>query len=424
MSTSENDPPLADKPKLSSLTEFEVRALKLQKEGKDSEVQEEISSRGLQKEQPEEPPPPEVATGEDMRLYNNILATVNNPISLDKVPTKQRAQIEEGIATLKALVEDKEGLKALKAAHDSAFKSVTESINPFKAPVLPPELMPNKKEPIKESGDVSTIKEGPIGSVGPTGAQGEPGEPYYVDPQAPNSSVPSSSSKTKDSMEFINDIQSTKLDYMKPKPYKEPEPQFDVPAPTPTREPAQPFSLIDNCPHCGWDLKKSDLTEASEEDRYDFVQSILGSIRFKKSYDMFNGQWKVTFRALTSKESDLAFRQIVIDGQTDFNGRALGGTDFYWRNLQAYRMAMSLESIESTTYGTIEVPMMADAQIEDFTGKDLQSKLVPFLSHVLDTYLPLESTRAVIGHAYFEFQALCDKLQVMAEQPNFWKAIG
>ena len=424
MSTSENDPPLADKPKLSSLTEFEVRALKLQKEGKDSEVQEEISSRGLQKEQPEEPPPSGVATGEDLRLYNNILATVNNPISLDKVPPKQRAQIEEGIIFLKELIEDKETLNALRASHEAAFKANTERISEFKAPVLPPELTPNKKKPIKESGDVSTIKEGPIGSVGPTGAQGEPGEPYYVDPKVPNNTVPSSPSKTKDSMEFINDIQSAKLDYMKPKPYKEPEPQFDVPAPEPSREPLQQFSLIDNCPHCGWDLKKSDLTEVSEEDKYDFVQSILGAIRFKKAYDMFNGQWKVTFRALTSKESDLAFRQIVIDGQTDFNGRALGGTDFYWRNLQAYRMAMSLESIHSETYGTLEIPMLADAQIEDFTGKDLQSKLVPFLNHVLDTYLPLESTRAVIGHAYYEFQALCDKLQVMAEQPNFWKAIG
>ena len=423
MSTSENDPPLADKPKLSSLTEFEVRALKLQKEGKESEVQEEISSRGLQKEQPEVPPPLEAATGEDLRLYNSILSTVNNPISLDKVPPKYRAQIEEGIATLKALVDDKEGLKALKAAHDSAFKESVEKASEFKAPVLPPELMPNKKEPIKESGDVPTIKEGLAGPVGHQGAQGEPGEPYYVDPQVTNKASPTSSKKDS-GMEFINDIASTKLDHLKPKPYKEPEPQFDVPAPELSREPTQQFSLIDNCPHCGWDLKKSDLTEVSEEDKYDFVQSILGAIRFKKAYDMFNGQWKVTFRALTSKESDLAFRQIVIDGQTDFNGRALGGTDFYWRNLQAYRMAMSLESIHSETYGTLEIPMLADAQIEDFTGKDLQSKLVPFLNHVLDTYLPLESTRAVIGHAYYEFQALCDKLQVMAEQPNFWKAIG
>jgi hypothetical protein len=114
----------------------------------------------------------------------------------------------------------------------------------------------------------------------------------------------------------------------------------------------------------------------------------------------------------------------VIDGQKDFKGRALGGTDFYWRNLQAYRMVMSLESIESVQYGTIEVPSIEDADIEEFSGGSLQDKLIPFLNYVLDTYLPLESTRSVVGHAYFEFQSLCDKLQVMAESPTFWKAIG
>jgi hypothetical protein len=129
------------------------------------------------------------------------------------------------------------------------------------------------------------------------------------------------------------------------------------------------------------------------------------------------------FRALTSKESDMAFRQIVLDGQTDFQNRAIAGTDFYWRNLQAYRMTLSLESITSEDYGMLEVPTITEAVIPDFNGKDLQSKMVPYLNYVLDTFLPLESTRAVIGHAYFEFQALCDKLQVMAEAPNFWKAI-
>ena len=42
MAENEKDPPLADKPKVSSLTDFEIRALKLQKEGKGEEVQKEI----------------------------------------------------------------------------------------------------------------------------------------------------------------------------------------------------------------------------------------------------------------------------------------------------------------------------------------------------------------------------------------------
>ena len=131
------------------------------------------------------------------------------------------------------------------------------------------------------------------------------------------------------------------------------------------------------------------------------------------------------FKAITTKEADIAYRQIVIDGQLDYNSRIIGGTDFYWRNLQAYRMVMSLDSIESVDYGRVSIPSLEEAEIEmpDSGPIKLQNKLVPFLNHVLDNYLPLESTRSIIGHAYFEFQSLCDKLQVMAESPTFWKAI-
>jgi hypothetical protein len=177
------------------------------------------------------------------------------------------------------------------------------------------------------------------------------------------------------------------------------------------------------CPHCGWDLKKVDLVEVTELDKQDFVQSILGGTRHRKTYELFGGKFKVTFKALSTKESDIAYRQIVIDGQIDYNGRLMAGTDFYWRNLQAYRMVMSLESVESVSYGKVEIPSLADADIDGQSFKNLQEKLVPFLNYVLDTHLPMEGIRAVIGHAYFEFQSLCDKLQVMAESPNFWRAI-
>ena len=409
MDNKENDPPLADKPKVSSLTDFEIKALKLQKEGREEEAKKEIEAKEaiMRSKAPAEDSiekPQEVASGEDMRLYENIVKTVNNPIPMDQVPAKYRGQIEEGLATLKSIVEDKELYYSLKKAHDESFKKHEEKVA-IKKPVLPPELMPDKKEEKKESGDVPTIKEPEIS------------KPVAVEATKEN--------KKKDNFTFINDLDTQKLDHLKPKESPTAEQNF-VPTTnyTPEPGPTQNFSVLDNCPHCGWDLKKSDLTEPSEDDKYDFVQSILGSIRFKKSYKMFEGKYKVTFRSLTSKESDMAFRQIVLDGQVDYQTRALAGTDFYWRNLQAYRMVMSLECITSSEYGTIEVPSIADAVIDGFTGKDLQSKMVPYLNYILDTFLPLESTRSVVGHAYFEFQALCDKLQVMAEAPNFWKAIG
>lgn len=416
MDNNENDPPLADKPKVSSLTDFEIKALKLQKEGKEEEALKEINDKKalinpkandtVDKSPPIEDSKP--ASNEDMRLYENIVNTVNNPVPLDQVPPKYRAQIEEGLATLKSIVEDKELYDSLKKSHDDAFKNSTEKYSLSK-PVLPPELIPDKKESV----DVSKIEK----------VEEKPEEKIVEPEKTVNASTTAKGNY--DKFTFINDIDSQKLDHLKSKPEPVKEPEF-VPTPSYTPEPGPTtnFSLLDNCPHCGWDLKKSDLTEPSNEDKYDFVQSILGSIRFKKSYEMFEGRYTVVFRALTSKESDMAFRQIVLDGQADFRDRALAGTDFYWRNLQAYRMVMSLESITSKEYGTLEIPTLSEAEIDGFENKDIQSKLVPFLNYVLDKFLPLESTRSVIGHAYFEFQALCDKLQVMAEAPNFWKAIG
>lgn len=410
MSENEKDPPLAGKPKPSSLTDFEIKALKLQREGKLDELKKEIDSitGGV------EPPPPEdvkeTASETDMATYNNILNKVKNPISLDKVPPRQRKQIEEGMALLKEIVEDKAKFDELKAAHDNAFKKSKEKSNPLKAPILPDDLkaIPEKiTTPETPSGDVSTAQaptqEGPTSTLAPPPKPGQ----------------------TKDEkIAFINDINTDAAEARRPKPRKERTPSI-MPEDNTIEQPVRPaIDLMPNCPHCGWDLKKFDMVEVTEMDKQDFVQSILGGLRHRKTYELFGGKFKVTFKALTTKESDIAYRQIVIDGQIDFNGRLMAGTDFYWRNLQAYRMVMSLDSIESDSYGKIDIPSLADAEIEGSVFKSLQDKLIPFLNYILDTHLPMEGIRAVIGHAYFEFQSLCDKLQVMAESPNFWKAIG
>lgn len=409
MSDKEKDPPLADKPKLSSLTDFEIKALKLQKEGKLEELNQEIENiSGPQKQEEEKAPEADkaAASSEDMRLYNNILQKVRNPVSLDKVPPRLRKEIEEGIAILNDLVSDKEKFKRYKDIYDAAVKKSNVQANPLKPPVLPDDLKVDPKVELKNkpSGDVST-------------------EPAKVDEKPSEPEKPRSSQSTEEKISFINDINTEAAGAYKPsRPQYTEEQTMDYKEYE--KEPQRAtLDLITNCQHCGWDLKRKDLVQVTDLDKYDFVQSILGGIKFKKEYLLFDGKYKLTFRALTSKESDLAYRQIVIDGQTDFQSRVMGGTDFYWRNLQAYRMVMSLESIESVQYGRIELPTIEEAEIE-FEGKTLQSKLIPFLHHVLDNHLPMESMRVVVGHAHYEFQALCDKLQVMAESPTFWKAIA
>lgn len=402
MSENEKDPPLAGKPKPSSLTDFEIKALKLQKEGKLDELQKEIDSITSGREVPAPEAVTEIASEPDMATYNAILNKIRNPVSLDTVPPKQRKEIEKGLAFLKEIVEDKPRYEALKAKFTEVFKKSKEKSNPFKAAVIPDDLKPTLKEELPAalpSGDVSTTKE-----------------------EEPTPPTPKIEQTKEEKIAFINDIKTDAAEVRRTKAAKE-RPSI-MPEDNTIEQSTRPmFDLMPECPHCGWDLKKVDLTEATELDKQDFVQSILGGTRHRKTYELFGGKFKVTFKALTTKESDIAYRQIVIDGQMDYNSRILAGTDFYWRNLQAYRMVMSLESVESVSYGRVEIPSLADATIEDQSFKNLQEKLIPFLNYVLDNHLPTEGIRAVIGHAYFEFQSLCDKLQVMAESSNFWRAI-
>ena len=50
MSDKEKDPPLADKPKASSLTDFELKALNLQKDGKIDELNKKASDEEIKKQ--------------------------------------------------------------------------------------------------------------------------------------------------------------------------------------------------------------------------------------------------------------------------------------------------------------------------------------------------------------------------------------
>ena len=414
MSDKEKDPPLAGKPKPSSLTDFELRALNLQKEGKIDELNKEIANytKDIPEELPEETPVSEI----EMQSYENILRQTKAPVDISTIPPKQRREIEEGFALLRQITEDKELLKKLWEAHNRSLKETKEKRNVLKQAVLPDGL----KAIMREETPKLKIDE-PVQEATPLPVSGDVSTKPEV--KAPE---PKIEKEEGGGLRFINDIKSPAAESARPSvpPPVEPDaPKYTPYTATQSYADHSPMSLLTHCQHCGWDLKKEDLTEATDGDKEDFVQSILGGVRFKKSYSMFKDKYKITFRALTSKESDIAYRQIVIDGQRDYKTKVLGGTDFYWRNLQAYRLAMSLESVESVTYGKVEIPTLEEAEIEGTNNKQIQDKLVPFLNYVLDTFIPLESTRSVVGHAYFEFQSLCDKLQVMAESPNFWKAI-
>lgn len=175
------------------------------------------------------------------------------------------------------------------------------------------------------------------------------------------------------------------------------------------------------CPHCGWDTRKEELVEITEDDKLDFVQSILGGIRFKKVYELFGGRLKVTFRALTTAESDTAYKQLIIDAQNDVQSKIIGDSSFYWRTLMAYRSVMGVEKIESDA-NIIEVPPVLEIDVDEEDYPKPNTKIYALFDKLVEQIMPTELMRSTITHVYTEFQTLCEKLQVMAESPDFWKA--
>lgn len=175
------------------------------------------------------------------------------------------------------------------------------------------------------------------------------------------------------------------------------------------------------CPHCGWDTSKADLVEIDAEDKLDFVQSILGGIRYKKVYELFGGKLRITFRTLTTAESDMAYKQLVVDAQNDVQSKIVGDTSFYWRTLMAYRVAMAVEKLESDV-NIIEIPPILDIEVDDEKYQRPNTKLFALFDDLVEQIMPTELMRNTISHLYTEFQSLCEKLQAMAEQKDFWKA--
>lgn len=75
----------------------------------------------------------------------------------------------------------------------------------------------------------------------------------------------------------------------------------------PEEEPPDFESLapVKDCPRCGWDVRKRSVEEATSDDKLAFVESLLGSTRFYKNYEMLGGRIAVRFRSLNVTEEDM-----------------------------------------------------------------------------------------------------------------------
>lgn len=181
-------------------------------------------------------------------------------------------------------------------------------------------------------------------------------------------------------------------------------PGFDAPPPTPHY-----------CPRCGWDTSLPHDVKISDVDKEDFLISVLGNMRFRKTYELFGGKMIVHFRSVTAEENEQIYRQIALDQQS-----GVIETRGEWIvKLLDYRMGCALEKVTSGDGKIIhEFPEL------DTTKKDKdQTAILPQFDLLAKTILAQEATRRLLGVHLREFSRLTEALEAMALEPSFWKGI-
>ena len=208
-----------------------------------------------------------------------------------------------------------------------------------------------------------------------------------------------------------------------PEPVKEEEPVINLKDPL-TEEPEPLVERKDVpppfCPRCSWDMRREFDVEITDEDKEAFIAITLGNERFKKTFELMGGKYKVQFRSLLAEENTIIHHQLLIDQR---DGHFLSDTEWFLRMFE-YRLACSMGAV------TIDSKLVADIPeldtVSDKTelpnkGDDPKKPAVTRLrEYALVGVLRNEVTRRLVGNQFRMFQRLCETLEAMALEPNFW----
>lgn len=185
-----------------------------------------------------------------------------------------------------------------------------------------------------------------------------------------------------------------------------------VPKETPTASgPVRPKQ----CPHCGWDQDLPDPIIPSEQDKTDFLTSILGNIPYEKVFDKLNGQLQITVRSLRPEELDMCYAQCYIERQ---QGLLQTENDF-WEALTRNRAALQLVDIRSSQM-LHEFPRSVQEWGPCPEGEDKHVKYIR--EEVYNTALRTETMARMALAAVADFNRLLSKLEANANNPDFWEA--
>lgn len=178
------------------------------------------------------------------------------------------------------------------------------------------------------------------------------------------------------------------------------------------------------CRRCGWGPMHSDPTLPTIDDKQHYLLHVQGhTVRFAKTYPLFDGSVTISFRSLTVAELELVQSQMLKDGAA---GKIAGPADYGLRH-ERYRMVASTSSVMRGGKLTVVPPPFDPAFAFDEpedpgvpAGPNMPAISAWFFSEVI----PGESLARVCYQTFIEFASLVYHLDARAADSDFWKGIG
>jgi len=181
-----------------------------------------------------------------------------------------------------------------------------------------------------------------------------------------------------------------------------------------------PMLIMPFCPRCGWDMMQKFDVDVTEDDKVDFVATMLGGARFRRDYQLLGGKMVLRLRSLLGDENFLVQRQLLLDQNA---GEIMSEAEWFLRAAE-YRMACSLEAVlDGDGKVIVANPELGDLQFTPSADQPTQTALVLARKQVNSKALAHETTRRLVAAHLRKFQRLVEALEAMALEPSFWNGI-
>lgn len=191
------------------------------------------------------------------------------------------------------------------------------------------------------------------------------------------------------------------------------------PPPPPPPAPPPPEPKDPHCPKCGHDQRETNLFKPSEADLILFQQCLYSNQRYTASCEVLNGNVKLKFHRMTSREVEMVQAQIVKEGAKDLRENVVRPSLYYQNLSMAYCMTLSLAEM-MTPNSHCMIPPIAERVI----SSAVQDDLVTAYQDLLDNLLQTDDLRRTVYAAYIEFSVKCDRMWEIVSRPDFSNATG